>query len=101
MKKQTVTFELWEWSEWVEGIISRIKGEIKYDIEGGSVNEITVDNLIHAPALDPENPKAFCKHFMFDNIYENRVFVRHHSDKDCFWFINSEDTFLIYKPQIR
>lgn len=99
MTKTLVSFEVWEWSEWVEDIVNRCKGELIYDLEGGAVNEITVDNLLHAPALDPENPKAFCKHFMFDGIYENNIMVRHHTDKSCFWFINSDDTCLIYKPK--
>jgi hypothetical protein len=89
--KNSIKFEVWEWSEWVEDIISRIKG--------ASMNEITVDNLIHAPKLDPEDPRPFCKSFMFDGIYENKIFVRHHIDRDSYWFINSGDTSLVYKNQ--
>lgn len=96
----TISFEVWEWSEWVEDIVNRIKGEIKYDLEGGAVNEITVDNLIHAPKLDLENPQPFCQSFMFDGIYENNIFVRHCNDKNSFWFISGGDTCLIYKPKM-
>lgn len=97
----TVTFKVWEWSEWVEDIVSKIKGEIKYDLDGSShITDITVDNLIHAPKLDPENPQPFCQSFMFGGIYENHVFVRHYNDKDSYWFINSDSTCLIYKPKL-
>lgn len=82
----------------IQEIGDRLKGELKYDIEGGAVNEVTVDDLIHAPKLDPEDPKPFCKRFVFDGIYENNIFVRHHSDKSCFWFISGDTTSLIYKP---
>lgn len=100
MTKELISFEVWDWSEWVEDIVNRIKGEIKYDIEGGAVDGITVDTLIHTPALDPENPLPFCKCFMFDNIYENKIFVKHHTDRYSYWFINSDDTCLLYKPKV-
>lgn len=74
--------------------MSKVREELKYELA------LDVEDIVCGPPLDPENPQPFCKSYMFDSIYENHVFVRHHTDKDSYWFINSDDTSLIYKPKV-
>jgi hypothetical protein len=100
MTKELISFEVWDWSEWVEDIINRLKGELKYDINGDPIVDITIDVLLHAPALDPENPQPFCERFNFTKCYEDRIIVKHHKEKGCFWFINGDDTCLMYYPKV-
>lgn len=94
-------FKILEWSEWVSAIEMNLRVQVK-----GSQDDpndylgyyVSIDDLIHAPKLDPENPKDFCQRFTFDGVYINHVFVKHHKEPNCYWYINSDDTTLIYKP---
>ena len=89
----TITFKILSWVEWSEAISKRIAEELKH-------GNITVDDLIFAPKLDPDNPKDFCKIFAWDDVYENNVFVKDHKEDNCYWFINGDTTSLIYKPKL-
>ena len=88
----TVTFKLLTWEEWVADIYIRTLAQFKN-------GEIGLDDLIHAPKLDPDDPKPFCARFIFDDMYENRVFVSDHKTKDCYWFINGDTTSCIFYPK--
>jgi hypothetical protein len=89
----TVTFRSYTWDEWVADIIVKTQ-------EAFICGDIDLDDLIHAPKLDPDNPQPFCKAFMFEQLYENRVFVSDHKTKDCYWFINSDNTACIFYPKL-
>jgi hypothetical protein len=96
----TVSFEVWEWSEWVDDIVGRLKKELRYDFDGNPFAEVTVEDLLFSSKLDPDNPLPFCNEYMVSNIYENHIFVKHYKEKDCYWYINSDSTTLIYKPKL-
>lgn len=80
-----VTFRLYTWDEWVADILIRTQNAFNN-------GDIDLDDLIHGCKLDPDDPAPFCKTFMFDELYENRVFVSDHKTKDCYWFINGDST---------
>jgi hypothetical protein len=101
MTKEQIAFEVWDWSEWEEDINKRLKGELKHDLNDDPIAEITVMDLLYAPALNTQNPQPFCKAFNLTKCYEDRIFVRHIHDKDSFWFINGEDTCLVYRPKVK
>ena len=89
-----ITFKVISWDDWSNAITEKITEELRIG------SDIDVEDLIFAPKLDPDDPRPFCKTFMWDDVYENRVFVRVHSNKDCYWFINSDSTCLIYHPKL-
>ena len=95
------SFIVREWAEWTADIVKRTSEQVKesFGDPNGYLDNISIEDLIHSPNLDPENPAAFCKRHMFNNIYENYVFVKHHKDPTCYWYISSDDTTLIYKPK--
>jgi hypothetical protein len=86
-------FKVIEWKDWVENINKNTTEQIKDDL-------ISVDDLINAPKLDPENPKPFCERFMFEQVYESNVFVKHPKEKNCYWYIAVGEASLIYHPQL-
>lgn len=68
------------------------------DIEK-NIQTLPATELLYGPKLDRENLKEFCEYYMFDNIYEDHVFVKHHEEPDCYWWIEGYNTTLIYKPK--
>ena len=90
-----ISFKVISWDDWSNAITKRIIEELRYAVD------LDVEDLIFAPKLDPENPKDFCKRFVFDELYEDRVFVRHNTNKDSYWFINGDSTCLLYKPKLQ
>jgi len=90
-----ITFKVLSWQNWSDAIVAKTQIELNINID------IDIEDLIYGPALDPENPKPFCSKFMFNKLYEDRVFVRHHTDKDSYWFINGDSTCLLYKPKLQ
>ena len=93
------SFIIREWNDWVDDIIKRTSEQLKGLLNNGFDEDVSVDSLIHGPKLDPENPREFCGYYMFSNIYENNVFVKHHKEPNCYWYISSDTTSLIYKPK--
>lgn len=89
---KTVSFKNLTWDEWVADIVIRTQNAFN----NGAID---LDDLIHAPRLDPDNPSPFCTHFHVDDIYETRVFVSDHKTKDCYWFINGDSTSCIFYPK--
>ena len=96
-KESSVEFKLILWDDWIEDIEKRIKEELKQD---EAVATIELDDLLYGPSLDKENPQKFCEYHSFNNIYENYVFVTHHNEPNCYWYINGDGKTLIYKPQL-
>lgn len=98
----TVTFIVREWDEWVADIIKRVGKQVKssFDDPNNYLGDVTLEELILSPKLDPIDPQPFCKSHVFANIYENNVFVKDHKEPNCYWYISGEDTKLIYKPAL-
>ena len=91
----TITFKVISWQDWSDDLMKRVLSEIQNNMD------FDLEDLVYGPALDPENPKPFCSNFMFNALYEDRVFVRHHTYKDSYWFINGDSTCLLYKPKLQ
>jgi hypothetical protein len=90
-----LTFKVISWQDWSDALMKNVLSEIQINMD------LDLEDLVYGPALDPENPKPFCSNFMFNELYEDRVFVRHHTDKDSYWFINGDSTCLLYKPKLQ
>lgn len=97
--KEQLTFEVWEWDKWVRKIVDQFKTELNGQCTPTDIN-LMITDLLKAPALDPENLLPFCTHFMFEDIYQDRIFVSHHTDPNSYWFINGDHTCLIYNPRM-
>lgn len=89
----SITFKVISWQDWSRKLIDNITIKLKID-------NIAAEDLIFAPKLNPDDPRPFCKHFMFDDVYENSVFVRDHKTDNCYWYINGDTTHLIYHPKL-
>lgn len=88
-----IKFKLITWDEWTTNILKYIKEKIDQ-------GDMDLEDMLYSPFLDFKDPKPFCEHHMFNGIYNNRVMVEHYIDRNCYWYINSDETILIYNPQI-
>lgn len=93
LEEPCIKFKVMTWEEWSADILVNIADEM-------SCGNIDLEDIVYSPFLDFNDPKPFCAHHMFNGIYRNRVMVKHYTEKDCFWYINSDDTILIYKPDL-
>jgi hypothetical protein len=90
-----LTFKVISWQDWSDAIMEKVRSEIKSNMD------LDIEDLVYGPALDSDNPKPFCSRFMFNELYEDRVFVRDHKNNDCYWFINGDSTCFLYKPKLQ
>lgn len=89
---KTITFKVLTWQEWTKDIETKVGTAL-------SRKALSANDLIYGPKLDKEDIKAFCDAFMFEDIFENKVFVEHHSNSEYLWFINDDDTCLMSKDE--
>ncbi len=88
-----IKFKVITWDEWTSNILKSIEEKI-------NCGDMNLGDVLYSPFLSFQDPKPFCEHHMFNNIYENRVMVKHFIERDCYWYINSDETILIYKPEL-
>jgi hypothetical protein len=88
----TPSFKIIEWKDWVNDTTNRIEKAIN----DGS---LSIFFVVTASKLDMDDLNPFCKEYCCEGVYESNVFVKHHSEKDCYWYVSNEAT-LIYKPKL-
>jgi hypothetical protein len=87
----TVTFKVIPWKVWKDNVINNFQRLV-------NDRNISVGDLVDAPALNPKDIRKFCEHFAFDNVFEDNVFVEYCDDSTFVWFISNDGIILIKRP---
>lgn len=81
------TFEEWK---------TDIENKLKHAVEEG---DISLKEILESPKLDVDELRPFVEYYLFYDIYECGVLVKHPTERDMYWYVTTGSAFLIYKPQ--
>jgi len=88
-----ITFKAMKWVDWVKAVEKAVHTDYMN-------NQVTMEEILSAPPLDPDNLNQFCENFQApESEFPSYIFVKHPKEANSYWFVTAMSADLIYHPQ--